>query len=51
MSSVDTFIHAENIKLYRTLLEREADIRQRRTLQSLIASEEAAVKAAKNAPP
>jgi hypothetical protein len=44
MTSVDTFIHVENIKRYRALLERETDPRQRSTLQSLIESEEAVLK-------
>jgi hypothetical protein len=49
MSSVDTFVHVENIKRFKVLLERETDARQRRTLQSLIESEEEALRAKKSA--
>jgi hypothetical protein len=50
MASFDMFVHVENIKRYRALLERETDARQRSTLQSLVESEEAALKTDKNAP-
>jgi hypothetical protein len=49
MSSVNTFVHIQNIKRYRALLERETDTRLRRTLQSLIESEQQALRADKSA--